>query len=137
MALNSENIKTVTLAINSDPTGTPHTYHLMKAPRDLTVLSAYMVAKAAQNAGTAVKLRLENWGTGGAAVAGTVTSYVGGTATASQLAALTPGTATVDTAEDYIDEGEWLVVGYVEEGAGWISGDRFVFTVNYVMGLGA
>lgn len=137
MSINSENIKSITLPIDADPVGSDHYFHLLKAERDLTVLSAYMVSKTAQGAGTATKLRLENWGTSGAAVAGTVCAYVGGTATASQLAALTPAAATIDTDQDYIDSGEWLVVHYAEEGAGWVANDRLTFTVNYVIGLGA
>lgn len=137
MAINSENIKTISRAFEVDPTGTPHTFHLMKAPRDLTVLSAYMVAEVAQNAGTAVKLRLENWGTAGTAVEGTVAAFVGGTAVDAQLAALTPEAAVIDADQDYIEEGEWLVINYTEEGAGWVASDRFVYVVNYVIGLGA
>lgn len=133
----SENIKTATLVINSDPGATDEIFYLMKAPRELTVLSAYMVSEQTQNAGTAVLMRLENWGTAGTTVGGTVTANKGGTATASQLTARTPVTATVDTAQDNVTSGQWLVVRYAEEGTGWISGDRFTYVVNYVIGLGA
>lgn len=137
MTIPSENVKTDVLVIDADPGATDEIFYRFKAPRDLTVLSAYMVAEQTQNAGTAVTLRLENWGTAGTSVEGTVTTALGGTATASRLTARTPATATVNTSEDYIDQGEWLVVRYAEEGAGWISGDRFTFTFNYVIGLGA
>lgn len=137
MSIPSENIKNVSRTIDADPVGSDHIFHAFRAPRDLTILRFDMVSKTAQGAGTATKLRLENWGTTGAAVQGTVSSYVGGTATASQLAALTPATATIDTDHDYVEEGEWLVVRYIEEGAGWIANDRLTYSIDYVIGLGA
>jgi hypothetical protein len=137
MALNSENIKTDVLTIDADPGGTDEIFYRFKAPRDLTILNAYMVSEQTQNAGTAVGLRLENWGTAGTAVEGTVTTQLGGTATNSRLTARTPASATIDSTQDYIEQGAWLVARYTEEGAGWIAGDRFTFVVNWVIGLGA
>lgn len=137
MTAPSENIKTDVLIIDADPGATDEIFYRFKAPRDLTVLSAYMVAEQTQNAGTAVTLRLENWGTSGTAVEGTVTTALGGTASGSRLTARTPAAATVSSSQQYIDQGEWLVVRYAEEGAGWIANDRFTFTFNYVIGLGA
>lgn len=137
MAFGSDFVFTQTLTIDADPGGTDEIFYLMKAPANLTVVSAYMVSEQTQNAGTAVTLRVENWGTAGTAVEGTVTTAAGGTATGSRLTARTPATATVTASQDNIDSGEWLVVRYAEEGAGWISGDRFAFTINYRFGIGA
>lgn len=136
MTIPSENIKTITLPIYADPVGSGHAFYMMKAPRDLTILSAYMVSKVTQGAGTAVKIQLENWGTAGTAAIGTVTA-IGGTAVASQLTANTPGAGSINADYDYFEQGEWLVAQYIEEGAGWVANDRFAVTVNYVIGLGA
>lgn len=133
----SQQIHTVSLVIDSDPGGTDEMFYMMKAQGPITVKSAYMTSEQAQNAGTAVLIRLENWGTAGTAVEGTVTTNLGGTASAARLSARTPAAATMTTTQDNIDEGEWLVAHYAEEGTGWIAGDRFTFTVNYVYGLGA
>lgn len=137
MSINSENVKSITLTINSDPGGTDEIFYLLKAPRDITVLSAQMVSEQTQNAGTAITGRVENWGTAGLAVEGTVTTALGGTATSARLTARTPAAAVVTTAQQYIDQGEWLVFRYGEEGAGWIAGDRVAFQLDYVIGLGA
>lgn len=133
----SENIKTDVLTIDSDPGGTDEIFYRFKATRNLTVISAYAVSEQTQNAGTAVGLRLENWGSAGTAVEGTVTTTLGGTATASRLTARTPATATVSSTEQYINKNEWLVVRYTEEGTGWIANDRFTFVINWVNGRGA
>lgn len=137
MTFSSENVKTATLVIDADPGGTNEIFYVMRAPRALTVVGAYATSEQAQNAGTAVLLTLENWGTAGTAVGGTVAAALGGTASASRLSARTPAEATIDTTLDDIDSGEWLAVRVTEEGAGWISGDRFTYVVEYVDGLGA
>lgn len=137
MSINSENVKSMTLTIDSDPGGTDEIFYLLKAPRDITVMRVQMVSEQTQNAGTAVGLRVENWGTAGLAVAGTVTTTLGGTAVASRLTARTPAAATIDSTQDYIEQDTWLVARYTEEGAGWISGDRFALQLDYVIGLGA
>jgi hypothetical protein len=139
MSFNSEDIKSITLTIDADPVGDGKLYHLLKAPRDLTVISAYMTAFATQNAGTAVCLTLLNYGTAGDTLqtGGTVVAKIGGTATAEQLTAYTPAAGVVNADQAYIHEGEWLVVRENEEGAGWIANDRFSYTLNYVIGKGA
>lgn len=133
----SENVKNIKLDIDADPGATDKYFYLLKAPREITVLAAHMVSRQTQNAGTAVKLRIENWGTAGTTVGGTVCAYVGGTATASVLTANTPAAATIDTARDNVTAGQWLVAHYAEEGVGWISGDYFSLHIQYVDGLGA
>ena len=59
-----------------------------------------------------------------------------GPATAAQLAARTPTAGSVTAAQAVIDEGEWLVVRYIEEGSGWVAGDRLHTEIHYVDGLG-
>lgn len=134
MGLGGENVQRATLVLHADLVGSGNIAYVMKAPRDLTVLAAHVVSENAQNAGTAVLLALENWGTAGTAVEGTVAAAVGGTATAARLSARTPVAATITAAQAYIDEGEWLVVDWTEEGAGWISGDIFTYQVDFVYG---
>lgn len=133
MGLGGENVQRATLHHVGDLVGGGEIF-LMKAPRDLTVLDAYMTAQAAQNAGTAVLMALQNWGTAGTAVEGTVAAALGGTATAARLSANTPAAATITAAQAYIDEGEWLVIDITEEGDGWIAGDAFTYEVHYVFG---
>jgi hypothetical protein len=127
-----------TLVIDADPGGTNEVFYLMKAPVALTVEAVYVTSEQAQNAGTAVTAQVLNWGTAGTSVdaAGTVHAAVGGTATASRLSARTPAVATINAAQNYFDAGDWMVVNYGEEGAGWIAGDRFTVDVHYVLGKG-
>ena len=132
----SENVKVLSYLIDADPTG-EETFHLMKAPRALTVLAVRVVSELTMNDGTAWLIRLENWGTSGTAVEGTISANVGGTAAASVLTALTPVAATLTTAQARVDAGEWLVLHYTEEGAGWVTGDRINVVIEYVDGLGA
>lgn len=126
----SENIKTITTTIAVDPTAADQ-FHVMKAPKALTVLSAYMTSNQALGAGTAVNLALQNWDTTGTAVktGGTIAVCAG-----TGLGANTPLAATLTAAAQYVAEGEWLVLSYTETGGGWVSGDRVQFTVNYVIG---
>lgn len=134
------NIQSQTLVIDSDPGSAAEPFYLMRAPEGgLTVRGVYMTAEQAQNAGTAVVLMLQNWGTAGTAVksGGTVAAGIGGTASGARLSARTPAAGTVDSDQKYIAEGEWLVAGYAEEGTGWIANDRFTFQVDYVLGKGA
>lgn len=132
----SENVLHERLTILGDPVGDGNVFFLMRAPRNLTVLSAYAVSENAQNAGTAVTLALQNWGTAGTAVksGGTVVDALGGTASGSRLSARTPAAGTVVAAAAYVAQGEWLVVAYGEEGTGWISGDIFTYDISYVLG---
>jgi len=133
----SENVLHERLTILGDPVGTPNPFFLMRAPRNMTVLAAYMVCENTQNAGTAVSLALENWGTAGTAIkasGGTVVQPRGGTAAAAILTSHVPAAGTVVAANAYVAEGEWLVVNYLEEGTGWISGDIFTYDVSYVLG---
>lgn len=129
----SEQIQSVSFVIDVDPTDN-QPFYLMKAPLPLTVISAYGTSKAADNAGTARLLSLQNWGTAGTAVEGTVAAAIGGTASAARFAANTPKAATITAAEAYVGEGEWLVVHFGEEGSGWQSGDRLTYHVDYIVG---
>lgn len=137
MSFGSEQIYSVSLVINTDPTGAEE-FYLMKAPSALTIVSAYAVSEQAHNAGTAFTLTLVNYGTAGTAVqsGGTIASALGGTASGSELAAKTPEAATISATQKFVDADEWLVVEYGEEGAGWVSGDAFTYTVNYRLGKG-
>lgn len=127
-----------TLIIDADPGGDAEIFYLMRAPQALTIEAAYMVTEQAQGAGTAVRLQLENWGTAGTGVVtgGTPVAYIGGTAAASQLSARTPAAGSVNRDQNYITAGQWLVVNYNEQQVGWVSGDRFQFIVEYVLGKG-
>lgn len=132
----SENVKTITVTIQADPTTDGVLFPVMKAPRALTVVSAYAVSRQTQNAGTAILATLLNYGTAGTAIetGGTVVSVLGGTAAGARLTANTPAAGTVSSTQDYIDSGDWLYVRYNEEGAGWIAGDCLTYTINYVIG---
>jgi hypothetical protein len=137
MTFSSEQVFSYTYTLDGDPGADDKALYVMKAPRAMTILSAYVVSANTQNAGTAVTLALQNWGAAGTAVEGTICAAVGGTATAAVLTANTPEAATVTAAQAYVDANEWLVLSYQEEGAGWIATDRYAFTFNYVLGKGA
>jgi hypothetical protein len=128
----SENILSHALTIDADPGGTDKMYYLFKAPRDLTIKNGYATSELAMGAGTAVKARVENWGTAGTSVGGTVSSYVFGTA--APASARTPTAMTLDSTQTYIDEGEWVVLHVAEDGGGWQSGDRLHVQLDYVLG---
>ncbi len=133
----SENVKTASLIIDADPGAADEVFYLMKAPRALTLLNVYLASEQANNAGTAIQARLENWGTAGTAVEGTACAYLGGTAVASRLSARAPASGVLAAAQRYVAEGAWLVVRYGEEGAGWQAGDRLSLHVHYLDGVGA
>lgn len=133
----SQVIFTKTITIQADPGGTDEIFYAEKAAAGLTILSVRAVAEQTQGPGTAILVRLENWGQNGTAVEGTVNAYLGGTSVGARLTARTPVAGVIDSAQDYIDSGDWLVVRYGEEGAGWISGDRIMLTYSYVYGVGA
>lgn len=129
----SENEKVLSLVIDADPGADNKQFHLMKAPRALTVTAMYVTAAVAQGAGTACVFALHNYGTSGTALesGGTVVGAIGGTASASRLSAGVPKAGTITSGQAYIDVGEWLVLQYNEEGSGFQSGDRFAVEVHY------
>ncbi len=137
MSFGSQQIYTHTITVQADPGGDGEMFVGFKAAAGLTILNVYGYAEQTQNDGTAIQMRLENWGQGGTAVEGTITAYLGGTASGARLTARTPATATIDSAQDYIDSGDWIMARYEEEGAGWIAGDRMSLTFSYVYGVGA
>lgn len=133
----ADDIKTLALVIDSDPGGSDEIFYLMKAPAQaLTVVGVYCVVEQTQNAGTAIQARLENWGTAGTAVEGTITANQGGTASADRLTGRTPAAGTITATQAYADPGDWLVARYSEQGTGWIAGDRLQFVVQYTLGKG-
>lgn len=141
----ADNHKQALLIIDTDPGGTDEIFYLMKAPEKLTILNVYAVGEQTQNAGTAIQARLENWGTAGTAVEGTICPYIGGTTAVSgtvttgnggRLTGRTPATGVIDTTQQYLDAGDWLVARYGELGAGWIANDRLQVVVEYVIGVG-
>jgi hypothetical protein len=130
--LGSETVFTKTITIETDPAAADQ-FHIMRAPRALTVLGAYMVSENNLGAGTAIDLALQNWDTTGTAV------KTGGTiavASGTGLAANTPLTATLTAAAQYVAQGEWLVLSYTEVGGGYQAGDRVHFQFDYVLGDG-
>jgi hypothetical protein len=133
----SENVKIVPLVIATDPGGDDEMFYVAKAPRRGTVVAAYVTSELAGGAGTAIGIQLENWGPAGTAVEGTIAAQVGGTATANLFSARTPRAMTIDSDHDDLDQGDWIVAHYIEEGAGWQSGDRLHLEVHYVDGIGA
>jgi hypothetical protein len=137
MSFGSEQIYSVRWQLTVDPTGAED-YYLLRAPRDLTVISAFAVAEATQNAGTAVVMTLANWGTAGTAVVsgGTIVPALGGTTSGSELTALTPEAGTPDSTQKFVDEGEWIVLQVTEQGSGWIADDRFYYQFDYRLGKG-
>lgn len=129
-------VRKAVYVLDGDPGADNKQIHWFRAPADITITSASIVAANTQNEGTAVVIQIEDWGTAGTAVAGTIGAAKGGTATAAVLTAKTPAAFTIDTAYNYVTSGSWIVLDYQEEGAGWIATDRFVIDLSYVMGKG-
>jgi hypothetical protein len=108
----------------TDPGGNAN-YPLFRAPMDLTVQRFSAVSNKASGSGTAIKLRLVNFGTVGTAIkasGGTISASLGGSAVAEQIGASVPATTTSFT-NPYIAAGEWLTLQLTEEGGGWQSGE--------------
>ncbi len=132
MSFGSEQVYSQTYTIETDPAAADQ-FHIMKAPRALTILDAYMISENNLGAGTAIDLALQNWDTTGTAVkSGGTIAVVSGTG----LAANTPLAATMTSSAQYVAQGEWLVLSYTEVGGGYQSGDRVTLTFNYVLGDG-
>lgn len=131
------NFHTVTQVIAVDPAA-GDVFPLMRAPEGgMTVVSFHGSNNRAQAAGTATSMALHNYGTAGTAIkagaAGTVSATIGGTA--NLFAANTPIEAAL-TAYTYLEEGEWLMIDYVEIGGGWQATDRLHANVAYTLGKG-
>lgn len=134
----SQTLLNQTLIVDADPGAGPEIFYAFRAPAAITIENVYVVAEQTQNAGTAVTLQVLNWGTAGTGVVtdGTVHAALGGTASDSRLTARTPAAATINRSQNFLTAGEWVVVNYAEEGAGWIAGDRFHINIEYVIGKG-
>ena len=130
MSFGSEQVHSYPLIIEVDPGGND-VYPLIKVPRAATVKSAYLVSENAIAAGTGMTMRLLNYGTAGTAVqsGGTITNALG-----TGISADVPTAFTVDTTQNQLDEGEWLVWTLTEVGGGWQSGDRLQLQVDVVLG---
>jgi hypothetical protein len=108
--------------------------HIMVAPAagdggGIKILRAWLVNAAATGVGTTFYLSLQNWGTAGTAVEGTI-GTMGGTATA--IAADTPTAFTLTAAQQIIDAGEWIVLNKKETSSS--DPTRAVLSIEYVMG---
>lgn len=134
MATNGLDVKVVSIPLGtSDWVGDDAVGHIMQAPSDaqgggLTILSASIVNAAATGAGTGFAFQIENWGTAGTAVAGTIAAAVGGTA--DPFVANTPRSFAISSA--FVDAGEWIVARKTETN----SSDpiRGVLVLQYVIG---
>lgn len=118
-----------------DPAGNK-SYPLWRAPVGATVAGFAVVAASTQAAGSAVQVRVVNFGTGGSAIkpaGGTVTAPLGGTAADARLTAGVPA-RTTQTVNPYLEAGEWLALELVEQGGGWHTGDVLRVQVDVVAG---
>lgn len=118
-----------------DPAGNKN-YPLWRAPVGASVEGFAVVTGATQAAGSAVQLRVVNFGTAGNAIkpsGGTVTAPLGGTASAARLTAGVPA-RTTQTVNPYLAPGEWLALELVEQGGGWHAGDVLRVQVDIVLG---
>lgn len=134
---NGLDVKSVSMTLPDVATtgwqGNDVTGHFFKAPSDaqgggLTILEVWVVNGAATGAGTGFSIQVENWGTAGTAVGGTIAAAIGGTA--DPFAANTPKEGTITTA--FVDADEWVVLRKAETNSS--DPTRCTVTVNYVMG---
>lgn len=91
--------------------GDDTTAHWFRAPSTddgggVSITEIYGVNGAATGAGTGFALQIENWGTAGTAMEGTVMSSMGGTA--DPWAADVPKAGTI--VDSYVGAGEWVVI---------------------------
>lgn len=132
----SEQVHTINFDLGTDPGGDKD-YPIWRAPRPCTVQRLVAFTNKAHNAGTAYKLWLENWDTGGTAIkssGGVMSGTIGGTA--DPFGADTPDTTTT-LANPYMAQGEYLALALDEEGAGWQSGERLRVQIDVVFGKAA
>lgn len=125
----------LTMDITTDPGGDKK-YVLMRAPDYCTIKRLTVWTNTAHNAGTAVAVSLQNFGTAGTAVitGGTVSATLGGTA--DPFSANVPYTTASMTAP-ILTAGQYLAVSLDEQGAGWQSGEIMRVAVDVQFGLAA
>lgn len=121
------------VALVTDPGADNKQIRLFKAETAIEITAVNVVSRDAQGAGSAGNFTLLNYGTSGTAVAGTITSAVGGTAVADRLAAGVPGAATL--VDGTLSSGQWVVLDYQETGD-WVEG-LVTVDITYVNGVGA
>lgn len=129
------NIKTITFNLTTDPAGA-ETYLFWRAPQASTIKRFTVQTNKSQNAGTANAYALHNYGTEGTAIkttGGTIMAAVGGTASVDRLTADVPTTQTTFVNE-YIAEGEYVVLAYSEPAVGWQSGEFVTIQADIVTG---
>lgn len=117
----------------TDPGADNKQIRLFKADTAIEITAVSVVSRDAQGAGSAGNFTLLNYGTSGTAVAGTITTAVGGTASADRLAAGVPSAATVS--DGTLSSGQWVVLDYQETGD-WVEG-LVTVDITYVNGVGA
>jgi len=132
MSINYVNRTTISRTI-IDPAADDQRIHLFKAPLDAEILSAQIVCQDAQGAGSAGTFQLENWGTAGTAVSGTIAVGLGGTAVAARLSAETPAAYVIT--QGTLADNEWVVVDYQETGD--FVETQVTISVDLVWGIGA
>ncbi len=116
-----------------DPLADDQRIHLFRAPLDGEILSAEIVCQDAQASGSAGTFQLENWGSAGTAVSGTIAVGLGGTAVADRLSAETPASYVIT--QGTLSEDDWVVIDYQETGNFVEAQVRVV--VTGVWGIGA
>ena len=118
-----------------DPGADNKQIHLFRAPANqpVEILSAYLTVQNAQGSGSAGAFELQDWGTAGTAVEGTIAAAVGGTAASARISAATPEAYTIS--EGTIDGGDWVVLDYQETGD--FVEQNVTVIVEYVLGFGA
>ena len=127
-----DDVKSVVFRV-TDPGADDKQIHVWRAPQSCEILRGYIACMTAQGAGSAGAFQLENWGTAGTAVQGTITTSKGGTATSARMSAETPYALTVS--EGTLAAGEWVVLDYQETGD-WVE-VSVTICFDYVDGIGA
>lgn len=116
-----------------DPAADDQRVHVFKAPIAGEILSAQIVCQDAQGAGSAGTFQIENWGTAGSSVSGTIAVGLGGTAAAGRLSAETPAAYTIT--EGTLSAGDWVVIDYQEDTA-WVE-TSVTISIEVIWGFGA
>ncbi len=132
--IGSEDTKVFTTVI-TDPGADDKQIHLFRVPANqpLEIISAALVVQNAQGSGSAGTFELQDWGTSGTAIEGTIAAGIGGTAAAARISASTP--AAYVLTDGTLDAGDWVVLDYQEDTA-WVE-QHVTVIVEYRLGFGA
>ncbi len=134
MAILSER-REIFSVIFGDPGADDKQIHLFRTPANqpIEILAAFITVQNAQASGSAGEFQLEDWGTDGTSVEGTIAVAIGGTAVGPRIAASTPEPYVLT--DGTVAAATWVVLDYQETGD--FVEQQVTVTIEYIVGFGA